>query len=69
MLFHVTDALGTVNTLQVLNAGAEITLKLARALAANPHVSYGYSTNPAAKWVKDARGVPVPCFKDLPLLP
>jgi len=50
-------------------AGNVVTLAVDRPLASGGLVSYGYSADPMAPWLKDQRGVALPCFKDVPLTP
>ncbi len=68
-LFTVVDDGGTVPVAAVSTAGATVTLTLGRALSTNPRLSYGFATNPAQPWVRDATGTPVPCFDRLPVTP
>ncbi len=61
-LFRVTDAGGAVSVDTISVAGSTVTLNLGRALGAFPTVSYGWSVDPAAAWLKDPTGAAVPVF-------
>lgn len=68
-LFRVTDAGGAVSVDTISVAGATVTLNLGRALLAAPTVSYGWSVDPLAAWLKDPSGVAVPVFDAVPVGP
>ena len=68
-LFRVTDAGGAVSVDAISVAGATVTLTLGRALLAAPTVSYGWSVDPAAAWLKDPSGAAVPVFDAVPVGP
>jgi len=69
-LYRVWDDLDMDPVVQAVTAaGNLVTLEMDRGLAGNVFVSYGYAQDPAAAWVEDGRGVPVPCFSSLPVEP
>ena len=68
-LFRVADAGGDVPVTGIAVLGSTATLTLSRALLASPVVSYGWSTSPAAPWLKDAAGAAVPVFDAVPVGP
>ncbi len=68
-LFTVSDDAGAVAVTAVATSGATVTLTLARELSTHPVLSYGFSTTPTRTWVRDASGVPVPCFDQVPEMP
>lgn len=68
-LFRVTDGGGAVSVASISVAGSTVTLGLGRALGAAPTVSYGWSVDPAAAWLKDPSGAAVPVFDAVPVGP
>lgn len=68
-LFQVSDGGGAVGVTSVATSGSTVTLSLSRALSTAPSVSYGWSVDPAAAWLKDAAGAAVPCFEGVAVLP
>lgn len=68
-LFRVQDALGDVPLTGISTLGGAVTLSLSRALGASPTVSYGWSVDPLAPWLRDGAGVAVPVFHAIPLSP
>jgi len=68
-LFVVQDGLGSLAVTGLAVAGSTVTLTLDRAPAPDAKVTYGTSHDPAAAWVEDPAGVPVPCFADVPIAP
>ena len=69
VLFRVSDIAGDVPQRRLTVLGNTAKISLRRKLGGSPRVSYGYSTDPAQLWLTDLSGTPVPCFKDVPVLP
>jgi hypothetical protein len=66
-LFRVLEGGSPVTVSSVTASGNVLTLALqARVTPGATTVSYGYSKDPAALWVRDAAGTAVLCFKDFP---
>jgi sialate O-acetylesterase len=68
-LFRVADAGGDVPVIGLSTSGTTVTLTLSRALLASPAVSYGWSVDPSALWLRDAAGAAVPVFYGVALAP
>lgn len=68
-LYRVSHAGAPVTVRNVSTSGRIVTLGLGGQVATGATVSYGYSWEPAAAWLKDLAGTPVPCFKDYPTTP
>lgn len=64
-LFRVTDALGDVGVASFALVDGDVVLTLARALSGAATVSYGWSVDPLAAWLRDPAGVAVPCFHEV----
>jgi len=69
VLFRVSDADGDLPQKKLTVSGNVATIALKRKLTLFPRVSYGYSSDPAQLWLTDLQSVPVPLFKDVPVLP
>ena len=67
--YVVADAAGTPAVLLASASGRVVELLLDRPLAAPATVGYGFLRDPAAAWVRDARGRPVACFADVVVAP
>ena len=61
-LFSVSDDSGAATVTAIQANGSVITLTLDRALDSSATVDYGRAVTPAAAWVVDSNGTPVPCF-------
>lgn len=67
--FAVADAAGPVAVLAVSCLGPVVTLQLERPLQPPATVGYGFLRDPAAAWLRDARGKPAACFAEVPVEP
>jgi hypothetical protein len=65
-LFRVRQGATPVSVSSVSVSGSVVTLQLGAQVDPGATVSYGYSTNPASAWLRDAAGTAVLCFKDFP---
>lgn len=65
-LFRVRQGSIPVSVSSVSVSGSVVTLQLGGQVDPGATVSYGYSTNPASAWLRDAAGTAVLCFRDFP---
>jgi hypothetical protein len=68
-LYRVVDSSGERKIQSVSATGNVLNLNIQGRLKANALVTYGYSREPGAPWVKDSNGNAVACFQDIPVNP
>jgi hypothetical protein len=68
-MFRCYDGSGQPAIVSLSVAGNVLTLQLDRIVVAPLEISYGYAQNPAADWLRDMRGTPVPIFARVPVAP
>lgn len=66
-LFRAREGGAVVGVRSVSTSGRFVTLALEARVHAGATISYGYSWDPAAAWLRDASGSAVACFKDVPV--
>jgi hypothetical protein len=68
-LYRLRDSSGARTITGVSTSGNTVTLSVQGRLKDGAFVSYGYSWDPAAAWLRDANGQAVACFQDFPVAP